>query len=37
MGGYGLNSTASVYGQVAGSREHGNDPSNAIKCGKVLD
>jgi hypothetical protein len=37
FGGCGLDSLCSVYGQVAGSCEHGNEPSGSIKCGEFLD
>jgi hypothetical protein len=35
--GFGLDSLGSGYGQVAGSCEHGNEPSGSIKCGEFLD
>jgi hypothetical protein len=35
--GCGLDSFGSGQGQVAGSCEHGNEPSGSIKCGEFLD
>jgi hypothetical protein len=32
-----LDSLGSGQGQVAGSCEHGNEPSGSIKCGEFLD
>jgi hypothetical protein len=36
-GGHGLDSYGSGQGQVAGSCECGNEPSDSIKCGEFLD
>jgi hypothetical protein len=35
--GCGLNSSGSGQGQVAGSYEHSNEPSDSIKCREFLD
>ena len=35
--GYGLARAGSEYGQVAGTYECGNQPSDSIKCGEFLD
>jgi len=35
--GCGLDSSGHVQGQAAGSCEHGNEPSDAIKCRNVFD
>jgi hypothetical protein len=35
--GNGLDWVGSVYGQVAGSCECGNEPPGSIKCGEFLD
>jgi hypothetical protein len=35
--GCGLDSLGLGYGQVAGSCEHGNEPSGSIKCEEFLD
>jgi len=35
--GCGLNLSGSGYGPVAGSCEHGNEPSGSINCGKFLE
>jgi len=37
MWGYGLNGAGSVYGQVAGICECGNEPSGSINCGEFLE
>jgi len=37
MWGYGLDRTGSGYGQVAGTRECGNELSGSIKCEEFLD
>jgi hypothetical protein len=37
MGRYGLDSSGSGQGQVAGSCEHGNEPSCSIKGGEFID
>ena len=36
-GGHGLDRSGSGYGQVAGLRECGNEPSVSIKCGEFLE
>jgi len=36
-GGYGLDRAGSEQGQVAGTCECGNKPSDSIKCGEFLD
>jgi len=36
-GGYGLDQADSIYGQVAGTCDCGNEPSGSIKCGEFLD
>jgi hypothetical protein len=35
--GCGLDSLGSGYGYVAGTCEHGNEPSGSIKCREILD
>jgi hypothetical protein len=37
VGRRGLDSSGSGYGPVAGSCEHGNEPSGSIKVGEFLD
>ena len=37
MWGYGLNRSGSVWRQVAGTCERGNELSGSIKCGEFLD
>jgi hypothetical protein len=37
MGWCGLDSSGLGYGQVAGSCEHGDEPSGSIKGGEFLD
>jgi hypothetical protein len=37
VGGYVLDASGSGQGSVAGSCEHGNEPSGTIKGGKFLD
>ena len=37
MLGYGLGRAGSGQGQVAGTRDCGNEPSGSIKCGEFLD
>jgi hypothetical protein len=37
MGGHALESSGSGFAQMAGSFEHGNEPSSSIKCGEFFD
>jgi hypothetical protein len=37
MGCYGLDSSSSRYGPAEGSCEHGNEPSDSIKCWDILE
>jgi hypothetical protein len=37
MGWYGLNRSGSGQGPIEGSCEHGNEPSDSIKCWEVLE
>ena len=34
---WGLDGVGSGLGQVAGTREYGDEPSGSIKCGEFLD
>jgi hypothetical protein len=36
-GGFGLDSSSSGWGLMAGSCEHGNEPSGSMKGGEYLD